>query len=112
MVKGASTVEERVSSVLFTAEISFGTETPLLGNLLDTILHTFIGRRLKALEQHMVEEGRNLKVILEKDTQWKASPTLDPGAGQQPVEAGDQPHRRTFLLLHQYNDQDSLYGLS
>ena len=84
MVRGAFVVEERGSNVLFTAEISFGTETPLFGSMLDTMLHTFIGRRLKALKQHMVEEGRNLKVILEKGTQWKASSTLDRGAGQQP----------------------------
>ena len=49
MVKGAFVVEERGSNVLFTAEISFGTETPLFGSMLDTMLHTFIGRRLKAL---------------------------------------------------------------
>jgi hypothetical protein len=71
LVKGAFTIEERGSKVLFTAEIDFGTETPLLGNLLDKIRYTFIDRRLKALKQHMVEEGRNLKIILEKGAQWK-----------------------------------------
>ena len=69
VVKGAFIVEERGSSVLFTAEICFGTKAPLLGRLLDKVLHIFIGRRLKALKQHMVEEGRNLKKILEEGTQ-------------------------------------------
>jgi hypothetical protein len=69
MVKGAFTIEEHGSNVLFTAVIDFGTEIPILGNLLDKILSTFIGRRLKALKQHMVEEGRNLKMILEKGAQ-------------------------------------------
>jgi hypothetical protein len=68
LVRGAFVIGQREPDVLFTAEICFGTETPVLGNLLDRILHTFMGRRLAALKQHMVEEGRNLKLILEKDT--------------------------------------------
>lgn len=68
MVRGDFTMEPRGSSVLFTAELYFGTNTPLLGKLLDKILHIFIGRRLKALKQHMVEEGRNLKETMEKGT--------------------------------------------
>jgi hypothetical protein len=71
IVKGAFAVEERGPNVLFAAEICFGTRTPLLGKLLDITLYTFIGRRLKALKQHMVEEGRNLRMILENGTQWK-----------------------------------------
>jgi len=65
MVRGSFDVEQRGLGVQFTAEICFGTETLVLGNLLDRILHTFMGRRLAALKQHMVEEGRNLKLILE-----------------------------------------------
>jgi hypothetical protein len=71
IVKGDFIIEERGSNVLFTAEIFFGIEIPILGNLADKMLYTFIGRRLKALKQHMVEEGRNLKMILEKGTQWE-----------------------------------------
>ena len=66
-------MEPRDSGTLFTAEIFFGTKTPLVGTLLDKILPTFMGCRLQALEQHMVEEGRNLKKILEDGTQWKSS---------------------------------------
>ncbi len=73
MVSGAFTMEPRDSRTFFTAEIFFGTKTPLVGTLLDKILLTFMGRRLQALEQHMVEEGRNLKMILEEGTQWKSS---------------------------------------
>jgi hypothetical protein len=72
MVKGDFAIEERGSSVLFTAEILFGTEAPVLGGLLDGVLRAFIGRRLQALQQHMVEEGRNMKRILEQGTQWHA----------------------------------------
>jgi hypothetical protein len=71
IVEGSFTIGERDSGVLFTAEIFFGTRAPIIGNLIDKMLYTFIGRRLKALKQHMVEEGRNLKMILEKGTQWK-----------------------------------------
>ena len=71
IVKGSFTIEESDSRVLFTAEISFGTTILLLRNPLDRVLYTFIGRRLKALKQHMIEEGRNLKRILEEGTQWE-----------------------------------------
>jgi hypothetical protein len=73
IVRGSFTIEERGPNVLLTAKIIFGTKIPLLGNLVDKMLYTFIGRRLKALKQHMVEEGRNLRMILEKGTQWKDS---------------------------------------
>jgi hypothetical protein len=71
IVRGAFTMEPRHSSVLFTAETYFGTKILLLGELLDRILHIFMDRRLRALKQHMVEEGRNLKRILEEGTQWE-----------------------------------------
>ena len=72
MVKGSFNVDKRSADVLFIAEISFGTKTPFVGSLLDRMLRIMIDRRLKALKQHMVEEGRNLKMILEKGTQWKS----------------------------------------
>jgi hypothetical protein len=35
----------------------------------DTVeIKTLMGRRLAALQQHMVEEGRNPKLVLEKGT--------------------------------------------
>jgi hypothetical protein len=68
MVRGAFAVEQRGPDILFTAEICFGTRTPLLGDVLDGMLHMLMGRRLAALKQHMVEEGRTLKLILEEGT--------------------------------------------
>jgi hypothetical protein len=65
MASGAFTMEPHDSGTLFTAEIFFGTKAPLVGALLDKIVLTFMGRRLQALEQHMIEEGLNLKKILE-----------------------------------------------
>ena len=73
MVKGTFTIEDHGDSVLLTAEICFGTKSPILGSLLDWMLSAVIGRRLKALKQHMVEEGRNLGLILERGMQWKES---------------------------------------
>jgi hypothetical protein len=73
MVKGAFTISGTGANVLLTAEIRFGTDAPIVGNLADHMLRAFIGRRLKALKQHMVEEGRNLKSILEQDTRPETS---------------------------------------
>jgi hypothetical protein len=73
LVKGSFHIDSQLDNVSFTAEISFGMEIPVIGDLLDAMLKTFIGHRLKALTQHMVEEGRNLKMILEQGTQWKGS---------------------------------------
>lgn len=74
MVKGNFTIEDLGTSVLLTAEICFGTENPILGPLLDWMLNAVIGRRLQALKQHMIEEGRNLGSILERGMQWRESP--------------------------------------
>jgi hypothetical protein len=72
MASGAFIMEPRDSNTLFRAEIYFGTAIPLLGALLDKILRMFISNRLRALEEHMVDEGRNLKIILEQGAQWKS----------------------------------------
>lgn len=72
MASGAFIMEPRDSNTSFTAEIYFGTAMPLLSALLDKILRMFISNRLRALEEHMVDEGRNLKMILEKGAQWKS----------------------------------------
>jgi hypothetical protein len=72
VASGAFIMEPRNSNTSFTAEIYFGTAIPLLGALLDKILRTFISNRLRDLEEHMVDEGRNLKMILEKGAQWRS----------------------------------------
>ena len=71
VASGAFIMEPRDSNTLLTAEIYFGTGMPLLGALLDKILRTFMSNRLRALQEHMADEGRNLKMILEKGAQWK-----------------------------------------
>ncbi|HUW97040.1 MAG TPA: SRPBCC family protein [Anaerolineae bacterium] len=73
MASGAFIMEPRDSNTSFTAEIYFGTAMALLGALLDKILKRFMSHRLRALEEHMVDEGRNLKIILEQGAQWKNS---------------------------------------
>ena len=73
MASGAFITEPRDSTTSFTAEIYFGRAMPLLGSLLDKILLTFMKHRLQALEEHMADEGRNLKMILEKGAQWRNS---------------------------------------
>jgi hypothetical protein len=73
MASGAFIMEPRDANTSFTAEICFGTAMPLLGALMDKILKTFMNRRLRALEAHMIEEGHNLKMILEQGTQWRSS---------------------------------------
>ena len=75
MASGAFITEPRGANTSFTAEIYFGTTMPLLGSLLDKILKRFMSHRLRALEEHMVDEGRNLKMILEQGTQWRSSDT-------------------------------------
>lgn len=72
VASGAFIMEPHNSNTVFTAEIYFGTAIPLLGALLDKILKAFISNRLRALEEHMVDEGRNLKIILEQGAQWKS----------------------------------------
>jgi hypothetical protein len=71
MASGAFIMEPHDSITSFTAEIYFGTPIPLVASLLDRLLPLFLGGRLKALEEHMVQEGRNLKTILEQGDQWK-----------------------------------------
>ncbi len=53
-------------SSIFTAELHFGTAIPVASILVDLFLKTFLSRQLKAIEQHMREEGENLKRILER----------------------------------------------
>lgn len=74
MARGSFILEPRNSTTSFAAEIYFGTTMPLLGSLLDRIILLFMKHRLLALQEHMADEGRNLKSILERGAQWKGSP--------------------------------------
>jgi hypothetical protein len=65
MGRGAFQVDDRGDMVVFTAKLDIGADTAVLGSLFDAIFSRFFQRKIKAMQQHMVEEGQNLKVILE-----------------------------------------------
>ena len=62
--KGVFVIEPRGTTTLFTAEMHMGTNIPLLGKLIDSIMLKFLSRQLEGIKQHMIEEGQNLKRIL------------------------------------------------
>jgi hypothetical protein len=64
-VRGAFVLEPVGSGTQFTAELDVGVRLPLIGRILDPVLHRVVGKRLSAVRDHMREEGRNLKHILE-----------------------------------------------
>jgi hypothetical protein len=57
-----------VDSSLFTAEIHIGFNIPIIGEILNHFLWLFLSRRIKGIDQHMIEEGNNLKALIEKGT--------------------------------------------
>jgi hypothetical protein len=69
--KGIFIIEPRETGTLFTAELHMGTRIPLLGKLVDRITRMSLSHHLEGLQQHMAEEGQNLKRILEQGIQWK-----------------------------------------
>lgn len=67
MGRGAFEVEGEDEKVRFTAELKIGSDIPLIGQLVDIMFRAFFRSRLLAMRDHMAEEGRNLKGILEAD---------------------------------------------
>jgi uncharacterized protein YndB with AHSA1/START domain len=65
LFRGAFELEEAGGGTLFTAELSFGVDVPLVGRAIDGILARALASRLGAMREHMHEEGRNLKRLLE-----------------------------------------------
>jgi hypothetical protein len=65
MGRGAFEAQESGDGVRFVAELDIGSEAPIIGRLFDFIFTWFFSNRIKAMKQHMAEEGRNLKTILE-----------------------------------------------
>jgi hypothetical protein len=53
----------------FVAGLDLGSDIPIIGALLDFILRSLFPQRLSAMRQHMREEGRNLKWIIESGWQ-------------------------------------------
>ena len=58
----------------FTAELEFGMRLPLVGRPIDSLLRRLLGRRFSAIREHMREEGRNLKHLLEGPREPPAQP--------------------------------------
>lgn len=64
--RGAFILEPAEQGTRFTAELDFGTTTPVIARILDAVLRRLMKRQLSALQTHMQEEGGNLKAILER----------------------------------------------
>jgi hypothetical protein len=75
MGRGAFEAQPCQDAVTFIAELDIGSEMPVIGPAFDFIFRRFFPRRIEAMRQHMAEEGRNLKAILE--TGAPSSPDLD-----------------------------------
>ena len=50
----------------FTAVVAIGTSLPLVGPVVDAVLHRTLGGRIAAVARHQAEEGQNLKALLER----------------------------------------------
>ena len=65
MGKGAFEAEADGDKVRFIAELDIGSDAPIIGKLFDFIFPRIFRQRIDAMEQHMAEEGQNLKALLE-----------------------------------------------
>lgn len=63
---GAFFVEAHGSHARFTADIYLGFVLPLLGATVDGLVRALFRDRIAALQQHMVQEGQNLKRLIEE----------------------------------------------
>ena len=67
--RGTFMLEPAGTGASFTAQLEVGARLPLIGRLLDPVLRRLLARRLSAVQEHMREEGRNLKLLLEGQQQ-------------------------------------------
>ena len=65
MGRGTFEVHDIGDTVMFCAGLDIGTDTPIIGRLFDFIFSWFFEQRIESMRQHMVEEGENLKQLLE-----------------------------------------------
>jgi hypothetical protein len=65
MGRGAFETQASGDSVKFVAELDIGLDAPIIGPLFDFVFSRFFQQRIESMRQHMVEEGQNLKAILE-----------------------------------------------
>lgn len=72
--QGAFEAEVSGDKVRFIAELDIGSDKPIIGRLFDLIFPLFFNKRIEAMRQHMAEEGRNLKLILESGSSLSVDP--------------------------------------
>ncbi len=63
--RGAFLLEDEGGWTRFTATLGLGTAVPIAGRLADRLLRRFFSTRLAAIQEHMREEGNNLKRLME-----------------------------------------------
>ena len=68
MGRGAFEAQETGDAVNFVAEIEIGSEIPIIGRIFDFVFALLFNQRIESMMQHMAEEGRNLKAILESES--------------------------------------------
>ena len=67
MGRGAFETHFTNDIVKFVAELEIGSDAPIIGRLFDFFFSLLFTRRIESMQQHMAEEGRNLKAILESE---------------------------------------------
>ncbi|HCB50283.1 MAG TPA: hypothetical protein DEP47_12375 [Chloroflexi bacterium] len=65
MGRGAFEAQANDDTVTFVAELDIGSTAPIVGRFVDFIISRLFNQRIESMRQHMAEEGRNLKTILE-----------------------------------------------
>jgi hypothetical protein len=73
-LRGTFVLEEANGSTRFTATLSFGIAVPWIGRIADLVLGRMFAHRLAAVREHMREEGRNLKYLLERGAARQGRP--------------------------------------
>jgi hypothetical protein len=72
---GAFEVQPAAAGSRFIATITVGSPAPVVGRIVDLILDRAMHSRLKAMRRHQVEEGKNLKALLEFGTTHEGAKT-------------------------------------
>jgi hypothetical protein len=67
MGRGAFEAQPSGDTIRFVAELDIGSDAPIIGQLFDFIFSRLFNQRIESMRQHMAEEGRNLKAILESE---------------------------------------------
>lgn len=65
-VRGEFLVEDADGGSSLTAVIAMGVDVPVVGRIVDWVLHWTLWRSINAIERHQREEGASLKALLER----------------------------------------------